>query len=209
MTRVRVGAVVLAALAVAATQAHAAPVAYDARFLAAELRLVGADGADWRLLLHATQLGSARTETPTSGDAQELRVEAQRCPADTCQSAGSWRIALEDRQIEVSDDSTSARLEAVLFGRRLSLALTPTGLETGTVHIVVAGASAGPGEGYANIARTVRAGGPVTLGGLTCQAASGAIGQEVVVAEEALPATGEQVAPAGLLDGDAAARCGV
>jgi hypothetical protein len=209
MTRVRVGAIVLAALAVAATQAHAAPVAYDARFLSAELRLVGADGADWRLLLHATQMGSARTETPTSSDPQELQVEAQRCAAGGCQPAGSWRIALADRQIQVSDDSTSARLEAVLFGRRLSLALTPTGLETGTVHIVVAGASAGPGEGYVNVARTVRAGGPVTLGGLTCQATSGAIGQEVVVAEEALPVTGEQLAPAGLLDGTGAARCGV
>lgn len=201
MRRARAGAVALAAVGVLAPQAQAAPVAYDARFLEAELRLIGSDGADWRLHLHGTQLGSARTETPTSSDPQALHVTAQRGAGDLCRPAGSWRVELTDDQIEVAEDSTSARVDAVLFGRRLSVALTPSGLETGTVRLVAGGASAAPGEGYLDVSRSVHAQGRVVLDALACAGTSAVIGQAVVVAEESAPPTGDQVAPVGLLDG--------
>lgn len=191
--------------AIAACPAAADPVVIDVRFTSAEVRLVGADGQHWRLSLVASAAGAAHTETPTSGDGQELVVSAVRCGSTGCVAAGSWRIALRDDEITVARDYSSARLRTVLFGQRLTADLTPTGPESGTVRVWIGGVPAGPGDAFATAARVVHADGNVRIGSVTCSAHDAVIGEELRVAEE-LPAPEPGAAPRGLLDGSGS-RC--
>lgn len=194
----------VAAVGVAAVAAHPAtadPVVTGVRFAAAEVRVAGADGHHWRLSLVATASGAAHTETPTSGDGQELAVSAVRCSAVGCAAAGSWRIALRDDEIVVAGDYSSASLRTTLFGQPLQADLKPTGTETGTVRVSIGGVPDGPGDALATAGRAVHAVGSVRIGSVTCSARDALIGEEVRVEEE-LPAPDRTSgAPRGLFGG--------
>lgn len=195
-----VAAAAVGIAAVAAYPAAADPVVTGVRFATAEVRVAGADGHHWRLSLLATASGAAHTETPTSGDGQELAVSALRCSTVGCAAAGSWRIALRDDEITVERDYSSASLRTTLFGQPLHADLKPTGPETGTVQVSI-GVPDGPGDPFATAGRVVHAAGSVRIGSVTCSARDALIGEEVRVEEE-LPAPGRTSdAPRGLFGG--------